>query len=152
MKVCKVVAWLFGMAFLSGCSTTFIEQVSEPKDYSQLYVRGVFTWWEADENYRLKLDSEGNYVASAKLIADGQPYDFKFADANWSPGLNCGSSLGSQSVEIDLTQSLQAECNNPQQAQVDQGSFKFTPKETGTYLFKINFEGNYPVVSVDKVL
>ncbi len=147
MKRFKLLSMLAATLLLTACSTTFIEQVSAPKDYSEMYVRGVFTWWEADENYRLKMDDNGDYIATAKLIADGQPYDFKFADANWSPGLSCGSNLGEKSVVIGLTQSLRADCNGSQ----GQGSFQFTPNETGTYVFKINFKGNYPVVTIDKL-
>ena len=121
------------MAFvLSGCATTVVEEIP-PRDYSNMYIIANFTWWEADENYRLLPVQEGLYAAKAKLIADGQPYDFKFADKNWTPGYSCGSPYGSESLTLALAEKVEADCFNPR------GNFKFTPEQTGTYQFFIDF-------------
>ncbi len=133
---------------LAGCSTTFIEDlVPESEiDYQQMYVRGVFTWWEADDNYKLVQLNNGVYSANAKLIADGQPYDFKFADENWTPGTSCGGSNGATNVVLELGSKVKADCQNPQ------GNFKFTPDETGTYGFVIDFtDPSNPQVYVERV-
>ena len=44
-----------------------------------LYLRGVFNWWEATPAYRFKQDGV-NWHVNVELIADGQPYDFKLSD------------------------------------------------------------------------
>lgn len=117
---------------LSGCSTTFVEQILE-KDYESFYLRGVFTWWEADENYRLKFVDGKVYKTSVKLIADGQPYDFKFADENYTPGYDCGSPIGTGGKVMKIDKPTLSSCENPG------GNFQFTPDETGTYDFFIDF-------------
>lgn len=131
---------------VAGCSTTYIEQLILEKDYEEMFVRGVFTWWEADENYRLKpiIEDSKVFAASAKLIADGQPYDFKFADANWTPGMSCGVQ-SEQNLQLELDTPVMADCVDPQ------GSFEYTPFETGTYQFVIDFtEEESPQVYIQK--
>ena len=127
------IAFLIVLSMLvSGCSTTFVEQILE-KDYESFYLRGVFTWWEADENYRVKLVEGKLYKASVKLIADGQPYDFKFADENYAPGYDCGSPVGTEGKVLVTGKSALAVCEEPG------GNFQFTPEETATYDFFIDF-------------
>ena len=133
---------ILATALLSGCSTTFVEQLLPPQDYQSLYLRGVFNWWEADENYKVSQREQDVFVSSAKLIADGQPYDFKFADAQWQPGLSCGP-IDEQ--VLTTSNKLEADCNNPQ------ANFKFTPSETGVYEFYIDFsDADEPEVYVRK--
>ena len=104
-----------GSVLLGGCSTTFIDELMPETElnYQEMYVRGVFTWWEADENYRLKKVDEHVFAANAKLIADGQPYDFKFADENWTPGMSCGSASGNSHVQVSLSDKMLANCYWP---------------------------------------
>lgn len=140
--------FLSGSLLIGGCSTTFIDDLIPESEinYQEMYVRGVFTWWEADPNYRLTEIGNKLFSANAKLIADGQPYDFKFADENWTPGLSCGSVEGKENVSLNLDSKVLANCDNPQ------GNFKFTPDETGTYGFVIDFnEPNQPVVYVTRI-
>src|SRR5690606_17578920 len=78
---------------LAGCATSGgdVSNKSGKPDLSQtLYLRGMFTWWDADDAYKVKRIGEDLYMATARLEADGQPYEFKFADASWTPGTNCG--------------------------------------------------------------
>ncbi len=117
---------------LSGCSTTFVEQILE-KDYQSFYLRGVFTWWEADENYRVQQVEGKLYKSSVKLIADGQPYDFKFSDESYAPGYDCGSLTGTQGKVLVEGETATASCEEPG------GNFQFTPTETGNYDFFIDF-------------
>ncbi|GAA0860023.1 hypothetical protein GCM10009114_35660 [Aliiglaciecola litoralis] len=131
-------------ALLSGCSTTFVEQILE-KDYESFYLRGVFTWWEADENYRLELVEGKLFKASVKLIADGQPYDFKFADKNYTPGYDCGSPIGTEGKVLMTGTRALSSCENPG------GNFQFTPEETGKYDFFIDFSNEEsPTVYIKK--
>lgn len=126
-----VVSLLLGLVILSGCSTSPNLQISE-KTIENMYLRGVFTWWEADENFKLGLVDKKLYMASAKLIADGQPYDFKFADADWTPEYSCGSLHESGQV-LDILKNQFAKCGT------NSGNFQFTPIESGTYNFFIDF-------------
>jgi hypothetical protein len=127
----------------SGCASNVIKTFSSQIDYSDLYLRGVFTWWEADEKYKLKSIEDNVYATQIELIADGQPYDFKFADALWSPNKNCGYAnlRADQVVEVDAA--VNADCESEDE------NFRFTPQETGIYQFSIDFSGfGSPVVLV----
>lgn len=132
MRAKLLYLFLSTSIFLSGCSTTFVEQIID-KDYESFYLRGVFTWWEADESYRIKLVRGKLYKASVSLIADGQPYDFKFADETYAPGYDCGSPNGTRGKVLLLGENAFSSCEEPG------GNFQFTPEETGKYDFFIDF-------------
>lgn len=135
MKCLRLAAFVFTSTLLSGCASTAIETLTQTKSYDGLYLRGVFTWWEADEKYKLVEVSEQKYSTSIELIADGQPYDFKFSDAEWTPGFNCGYSSKTFDQVIKLGDSVSADCESTDE------NFRFTPNETGTYEFSIDFSG-----------
>jgi uncharacterized protein YceK len=141
----KILLFIMLSAFLSGCSTTFVEQILE-KDYQSFYLRGVFTWWEADENYRIQLVEGKLYKSTVKLIADGQPYDFKFADKTYAPGYDCGSPKGTSGKVLITGKKARSDCETPG------GNFQFTPDETGSYDFFIDFtEEESPTVYIQKM-
>ncbi|MCF2947194.1 hypothetical protein L0668_03685 [Paraglaciecola aquimarina] len=130
----KAATFLALSSLLSGCASTAIETFIQEKDYSGLYLRGVFSWWEADEKYKLVEIANNTYSTNIELIADGQPYDFKFADADWTPGFNCGyRNTRDQIVAVGNT--VSADCESTDE------NFRFTPAETGTYKFTIDFSG-----------
>lgn len=134
MKVARIAALIFTLVLLGGCASNVIPSFSPSPDYGSLYLRGVFTWWEADDKYKLKEISNNVYATQIELIADGQPYDFKFADATWSPNLNCGYAyLSDQNVK--LNERVKADCETSDQ------NFKFTPNKTGLFEFSIDFNG-----------
>ncbi|WP_133471968.1 hypothetical protein [Paraglaciecola marina] len=129
----------------SGCATNVIEEFAKDEGYDKLYLRGVFSWWEADEQYKLKEVADQIYATRIDLIADGQPYDFKFADENWTPGLNCGYASDSNIV-VKLGSRNKANCES-----ID-NNFIFTPTETGTFEFSIDFGGfGSPKVSIKQI-
>ena len=130
-------------SLFSGCATNVIDGFSKEQNYDGLYLRGVFSWWEADEKYKLVELSSQVYSTSIELIADGQPYDFKFADANWTPGMNCGYAFESDKI-IVVGNPVKSNCESTDE------NFRFTPTETGTFLFTIDFNGfGAPKVSID---
>ena len=134
MNTRRLIMLLLGGMLVSGCANTVIPTFSNSPDYSTLYLRGVFSWWEADEKYKLKEVDEDVFATRIELIADGQPYDFKFADAKWSADLNCGYlSIDDQVVELNSV--VKASCDRANE------NFKFTPSETGLYEFTIDFSG-----------
>lgn len=142
MHIKLVSIFLFSLV-VTGCSTTFVDQILE-KDYQSFYLRGVFTWWEADENYKVQQVSGRLYKASAKLIADGQPYDFKFSDESYAPGYDCGG-IRDMNTVLTLGKMAIADCEAPT------SNFQFTPQETGTYDFFIDFTNEEaPSVYVNK--
>jgi len=127
---------------LGGCGAT--DGGDGATDMSKtMFLRGVFTWWDAEEEFRIKRVDGDLYKASAELVADGQPYDFKFADAGWTSGKNCGyKSKEDETVEIG--KKSKANCSSVFE------NFKFTPAEDGVYTFYIDFGGEDPIVSVEK--
>lgn len=134
MKKIGFVSTVIFAGFLSGCATNVIDSFVKEQNYDGLYLRGVFSWWEADEKYKLVEIADQVYAASIELIADGQPYDFKFADANWTPGMNCGYANESDRV-IVVGDPVNSDCETTDE------NFRFTPSETGTFQFRIDFAG-----------
>jgi|TARA_B110000503_G_C7115104_1_gene399996 hypothetical protein len=129
-------------SFLSGCATNVIDNFIKEQDYDGLYLRGVFSWWEANEKYKLVELSDQVYSTTIELIADGQPYDFKFADSSWSPGMNCGYASEADKMIVVGT-AVRANCESTDE------NFRFTPLETGSFTFSINFSGyGAPKVSI----
>lgn len=144
----RLTASILLLAALSGCASTSLSiQESEDtnRDWHTLYLRGVFTWWEAEESFRFKKVSTNLYVAKANLVADGQPYDFKIADKDWSPGLSCGYLIKESDEKLSLGTTSKADCDTPV------NNFKFTPDSTGEYLFYFKPQGSKPpLVYVEK--
>ena len=134
MKKISFVSVAILAVLLSGCATNVIDNFIKEKNYDELYLRGVFSWWEADEKYKLIEQANSVYSTSIELIADGQPYDFKFADSNWTPGMNCGYASEKDKV-IVVGVAVSANCETTDE------NFRFTPTETGTYQFTIDFSG-----------
>jgi hypothetical protein len=147
MRILKLFCCVASISILSGCASNVVQPFDAfSKAYDGLYLRGVFTWWEADPKYKLQKVAIGQYATSIKLIADGQPYDFKFSDANWTPGLNCGYRNKDNDQLVTLGQSVDAACHTSDE------NFKFIPSETGLYEFSIDFSNpGIPRVVIKKI-
>lgn len=104
-----------------------------------MYVRGVFNWWEAEQPYRLQADGNGDFFVDVELIADGQPYDFKVADAVYSAAQHCGSLA--QVGQLELNQSFTMHCGD------DAFNLQFTPPQTGTYRILVE-SGTAPDITI----
>jgi len=137
-RLLKLTLTLAGLQILAGCASSgsvdFFSQSPE-KDYSNMYLRGVFNWWEVNEAFKLTPTSDDQYTVTIELIADGQPYDFKVADNNWTMTLNCGYEFGS--VEpMQLDDSVALICAS------DSVNLQFTPSETGLFQFTLDVSNN----------
>ena len=66
---------------------------------------------------------------NVKLIADGQPYDFRFADINYTSELNCGAEAPDNPIKQDQEQELVCVSGSH--------NLQFVPNETGTYRFTL---------------
>ena len=145
MKCRQLVAGVFVLS-AAGCATIPYTGSSDSAAFSSLYLRGTFNWWEVDELYKVKPISAGLYQVTTKLIADGEPYDFKFADGNWTPGLTCGRKVGFfSSDKLRVGDQVEADCT-------DGENFKFIPLESGQYRFLLNIKNeSRPRVSVEKL-
>jgi hypothetical protein len=146
-KLVKLAAVIIMLHVLSGCassgSSDFFNQTAE-KDYSNMYLRGVFNWWEINETFKLLPNSDDSYGVTIELIADGQPYDFKVADNNWSMALNCGNEFNAASIQ--LGKRIELVCTN------DSLNLQFTPPETAMYRFNLDVENNgNPELMIEKV-
>lgn len=120
--------------FLSGCSSTSMVKLPGIMDapeikFENLYLRGVFNWWEANPSYMLKDGSQGWYV-DVDLIADGQPYDFRLSDGFWTPEQTCGARYRGQTVGLQST--IYLVCGTESE------NLQFTPDKTGQYRFTFN--------------
>ena len=134
MKSVKLTLSLVLSSLLfSGCSMTPVQQTSQDVNRADfLYLRGNFTWWDTEEHAKVERIQGQVYKSTVELIADGQPYEFKFADANWSLGANCGYYEESDQ-KVTTENKVSANCNAKFEP------FKFVPAETGEYDFYIDF-------------
>ncbi|HET8850567.1 MAG TPA: hypothetical protein VFM78_11865 [Marinobacter sp.] len=124
---------------ISGCAST-----GGTRDYSDsLYLRGQFAWWDALPEYKVKTVEPGIYRTEVELKADGQPYEFKFGDANWSAGTNCGY-LSEADKDVKLDTPVKANCSAVFE------NFRFTPPENGVYGFYFDVTGEMPQVYIRK--
>ncbi|MBT1451594.1 hypothetical protein KJ365_11945 [Glaciecola sp. XM2] len=132
---------------LSGCAVPSASDIFSPqsnKDYSNVYLRGVFNWWEATEPFKFTPVDQHTFAVEIELIADGQPYDFKVADENWLPEYNCG--LPDASSSIEENDEVELYCYS------DSLNLQFVPSETATYRFELDTRNpQYPSLLVFKV-
>ncbi|MFT4993356.1 MAG: hypothetical protein ACI965_000375 [Paraglaciecola sp.] len=146
MHILRLLFYVSSISILSGCASNILQPlISSISAYDELYLRGVFTWWEADPKYKLQKVQDSRYATTIKLIADGQPYDFKFSDALWTPGLNCGYLDKKSDQLVTLDQVVMSNCDTSAQ------NFKFIPSETAVYEFSIDFsDPQAPKVAIRK--
>jgi hypothetical protein len=146
MNRVKFISVAILVSLLNSCASNVVNSFIKEETYDALYLRGVFSWWEADEKYKLIKLSDNVYSTTIELIADGQPYDFKFADTNWTPGFNCGYASEIDKV-IVVGSSVKANCEATDE------NFRFTPVETGIFQFIIDFgELDTPKVSIEYII
>lgn len=108
-----------------------------------VYLRGIFTWWEASPDYRLMPVSghPNTWSTKADLIADGKSYEWKFGDSNWSCGFNFGPSRSTDNqITVDQIRDASA-CSKA-------SNFKFIPPQDGTYEFFLDWSARQPVVYI----
>jgi hypothetical protein len=141
-----LIVTLAAAALATGCTGGGAGGTGGKRDMSEfMYLRGVFTWWDAEDEFKLKkVDGQPDvYFSSAELVADGQPYDYKFADAGWSAGSNCGFK-GKEDEVVEVGKRSKVNCSSAFE------NFKFTPPETGVYNFFIDFSGETPETYIEK--
>lgn len=109
-----------------------------------LYVRGVFTWWDAEPEYEAKMIEPNLWTTSAELVADGNPYEWKFADGAWSAGTNFGyKKSGDYDGTIKVGEKIEV---NPNAAFEN---LKFTPEADGVYNFFLDWRGEKPYTYIE---
>ncbi len=136
----RILMLAAAMAVLGGCTATTNGLGGERNLASYMYLRGVFSGWEALDEFQLQPLGNQRYAVDTQLTADGNPYYFKFADAGWVMGSNCGP-LADDVVEPGKT--VTANCSEGRR------SFRFTPTATGRYRFLFDNSGDQPEVTVE---
>lgn len=123
---------VFALTLLSGCSSNSVinslpgSNAASDINFDDMYLRGVFNWWEATPAYRLN-EGRTNWYVDVELIADGQPYDFKLADKLWTASQTCGGKYKGQPATLNQTTYLV--CGS------DAENIQFVPSTTDTYRF-----------------
>lgn len=134
---------LVALFVITGCSTTkTVSNIDHVVSKEAMYLRGVFNWWEARETFRLLDANNKVFTTTVNLIADGQPYDFKIADKNWTPELSCGALPGKGEITLNSEQVVFCNANSD--------NFKFTPQETGIFRFKMDFSHLTPRLTINR--
>lgn len=143
----KLLSVLLCCISLTACSSKGgfnipdLPSLSPTIEFENMYLRGVFNWWEADPSYKFTRkgveNNEAAWSVDVELIADGQPYDFRLSDANWTPSQSCGGKYKGQPVMLGTSVYLACE----------QGSenLQFTPSSTGMYRFVVRHAGSKEV-------
>lgn len=143
----KLITLILGALAMLGCAASKNNQIlsqTSTNDFSNMYLRGIFNWWEATPFFKLQPVGTDKYSVTFELIADGQPYDFKVADANWSMQLNCGNEFGADEIKLDQKRTLI--CAS------DSVNLQFTPQETSNYQFVLDVSDNQqPTLVIRKV-
>ena len=145
-KLSKNLTIALLLALLTGCATpTFLpppEQASQPPiELTQIYVRGIFNWWEAEPAYLLQDNQDGTYSISVDLIADGQPYDFRLADEYWTPYKSCGAEA---ILEVQEYKTVQLYCAE------DSKNLQFIPTVTGVYEISVTQNDSQLSLTISK--
>ncbi|PKI01167.1 hypothetical protein [Glaciecola sp. 33A] len=136
-KFTKLLVVAFSLVVLSACSTQSARNLisfEADKNYQDMYLRGVFNWWEASDQFKLTRISPEFYTITIELIADGQPYDFKVANASWTPEFNCGFEYSPRRVE--LYDAVELVCEQTSQ------NIQFVPADTGLFTFEFDISNN----------
>ncbi|NTS76150.1 hypothetical protein HR060_04645 [Catenovulum sp. SM1970] len=128
----KLIPLSLFAVLVSACSTTPQAPIEIDRS-DELYLRGSFTWWDAEKDYLVKKVQDQVYRTTVDLVADGQPYEFRFADEAWSTGNNCGYLDKASDETIALDTPVTGNCL------ANYESFLFTPDESGKYDFYIDF-------------
>ena len=143
MKKQLILSTLASVLLMQGCAST--DGGSGKRDLSQvLYLRGQFAWWDALDEYKVKKVGPDLYKSEVELKADGNAYEFKFGDAMWSAGTNCGY-LGEEDKVVTFEKKSKANCSSVFE------NFHFTPTEDGKYAFFLDNSGEVPLVYVERV-
>lgn len=104
-KQLKILVLVFVMVVSVGCV------IIGEWDYSELlYLCGQFVWWDVLLEYKVKKVEFGLYWMEVKLKVDGQFYEFKFGDVNWSFGINCGYLLEKDDEIVILNNLVNVNC------------------------------------------
>ncbi|MFT6086337.1 MAG: hypothetical protein ACJAWT_000690 [Glaciecola sp.] len=146
-KFTKLTVVALSLVALGACSTRSARDLIsfEPdKNYQDMYLRGVFNWWEATDQFKFSRISPDLYTITIELIADGQPYDFKVADASWTPEFNCGFEYSPRRVE--LYDPVELICEQTSQ------NIQFIPSDTGLFTFEFDISDNSePELTITRV-
>jgi hypothetical protein len=145
-KFTKLAVVAFSVLALSACSTRSRDLISfeSNKNYQDMYLRGVFNWWEATDQFKFNRITPDLYSITIKLIADGQPYDFKVADAAWSSQFNCGFEYSPRRLE--LYDPVELTCEQTSQ------NIQFIPSDTGLFTFELDISQNSaPELTITRV-
>lgn len=142
----RLSLYILCMFVLSACSSRSAQEligIQANKTYPDMYLRGVFNWWEADPAYKLAQVSATKYELTIELIADGQPYDFKVADGQWRAEYNCGLPQMDQLIEIGSKVELVCQQNSL--------NIQFIPDATAMFLIQFDTSGYSPTLRIKKI-
>jgi hypothetical protein len=146
-KCMKLTIVAFSLVALSACSTRSARELisfESNKNYQDMYLRGVFNWWEATDQFKFNRVSPDLYTITIELIADGHPYDFKVADASWTSEFNCGLQYSARRIE--LYDPVELICEQASQ------NIQFVPSDTGLFTFELDIsEQIEPKLTITRV-
>jgi len=122
-----------GMAQGEGLSA-FATSGSIPYGDEIVYIKGSMNGWSNDDP--MTYIGDGIYRVSLTLTTAGAPYEFKFADTNWT-NVNYGSDSGLVTENEDKVLSFNA------------GNLSFNPSVDATYFFEIDAnDPDAPIINV----
>lgn len=152
------IALLLTIASLAGCQTAkqVEDQIKIVKptgpiddptkaDYSDMYLRGTFNWWNAEPAYKLTKVGHQLYRTQVHLVADGQYYEFLFADKDYNPGKNCGFLNTMQATVDSGGAAIASNCQSLN------AFFKFKPAQSSRYYFYFDHKDVVPKVYIRKL-
>ncbi len=127
------------LLIISGCSSSLnVSSITSVFSVGHLpskalYLRGNMSFWDAVPEYRFARDGSNTLSVNIELFADGQAYEFKIADHDWSAKFNCGSKKSSKEISVAETAALFCGGNSH--------NLTFLPRRSGVYNIRLKAEG-----------
>ncbi len=160
MKLIHLFVLFITICLLAGCGSTPTNPQAQTKTVlqinadkraayakriKQLYLRGTFTRWGYDEQFKLIKVGQYSYAAAAQL-SKNKHYEFMFSAKDASRAYaNCGY-LQAKDQLMTLNKKVKASCTD-----VVLQNFTFSPTQSATYEFFIDFANiDIPRVYIQK--
>lgn len=124
---------------IGGCSSSLnVTDITDVFSAGQLpskplYLRGNMSFWDAVPEYKFAKDGSGKLSVNIELFADGQAYEFKIADSDWSAKYNCGSKKSMKAITMATRSTLFCGGNSH--------SLTFLPRRSGVYNISLKADG-----------
>lgn len=141
-----LLSFVVAALLVGGCSiqpTPPYSPYATSLNENTLFMRGTFNWWGAQQAFRFSSISNNEWAVDIALVADGTVYDFKIADAAWTPEQNCGA--------LDTRKMLTVNESVPLFCDPTSLNFQYIANTDGMYRFTLSKQEQIYRLNVRKI-